>query len=359
MSKGMSNKTGKELNQQYRIRAALLVDLTGRYFGSGNRKRAQAVLREPSRWTLWAISKMPLLTQGSRGRMNIPLNPIHWCFLVGIMLIIRQWHRRKWTVKQAEEQYRSGMKQYLEQKGEWFIDKLVDARAVLKANARIAKDPEYSNLKNLTTRTQGTIITTLLGTPLDAEYPRFTATTARYPRWQKWLGLKPGDSPLRILWKAFWNPFRAGLRGDASLLRDINTHFTVAGIAKEQGYNKGRSKDAITAGIRAGVIQRAYNLQDEDGNVTEVMPDPDSGRDFEEVEYKLLVNQLFEVVTGTKDKFALALQYEAIQSGITLEEVRQRHAVECKELGFNTPDAVRKRIKRLPSKYPQVDLLRE
>jgi len=89
--------TETELNNQYHCRAILVADLIGRHFGSGNKKRAQRVFREPNRWTLWAVNNMPVLPEGlSTGkiRMTIP-SPLLWLWLLVTVLIIRNWDKKK------------------------------------------------------------------------------------------------------------------------------------------------------------------------------------------------------------------------------------------------------------------------
>ena len=357
-------KAEKELDQQYHIRAALVADLIGRYFGSSNRKKAQAVLREPGKWLLWTVNVMPALPP-SRAR-NAVIHPLYWpytliiklviwFYLLGIMLLIRSWHRNRWTVKQVEEQCRASIKQYLEQKGCWIIDRIVDAKAVMRADSRIAKDPEYSNLDNLKIRTQETVFSVLLGTPLDNEYPQFTARTAKSPRWQKWLGLKPGDSPFRVLLKAFWKPFRNELRGDSTLSRDINTHFTATGIAREQGYNTGRLGDKTANHIFSeGIVHKEIKLKNDEGHTITDVIDGKSESFIDDVHRQLLLQNVYEVVTDPKDRAALHIYHAHFANGTTIEKEHKRNLRKYQGLGLRTPDSVRRRMSRIPKKYPQL-----
>ena len=360
-------KTEKELklDQQYRIRAEGVADVMGRFFGSRNKKKVQAVLRKPAKWHLWVVSRLPELKQG-KARKTMPnpiLYPILWLFLLIPMLFYQHWHRHGWTPKQVEEEYRSGMMQYLKQKGRWIFDKLVDVKAVLRADSTIGLDPEYGpdysrpngrELDNLKTRTQETIISVLVDTPLDNGYPHFTAETAKDPRWQ-WLGPKSGDSPFRVLWKAFWKPFRAGLRGDFSTSRDINTHFTAMGIAKEQGYNTGRLEPSTKESLFSeGIVHKELKLKTDEGHTRTDIVDGKSGSFVDDIQLQMLLQKVFDAFTDPKDKATAQIYLASFANGTTIEEEHKRRLRKFQELGLRTPASVRQRMSRIPQKYPQL-----
>jgi len=250
------------------------------------------------------------------------------------------------------------MKSYLEHKGKWVFDKIVDVKAILKSDSRIASDVEYSDLVNLTNRTQETIVTSLMGTPLDEEYPVFTAKTAAQPRWKKWLGLKSNDSPIRTLWKAFWSAFKDGLRGDASVVKDITTHFTVAGIAREQGYNKGRHRNPEKHG-EDDTFQAKYVSREVRADVTQLdLARPD---DTDKIETKMLYQQTIDIYKRMHktDQLVIRTNILTITEKISFEAAYRHYEPEFHKVGISTCRGARKRLASLGSRYPELNHLRK
>ena len=104
--------TEAELTKQYRYRAGLLANLIGRIFGSGNRKRAQRVLREPSRWAIWVVSTAPAIPDTHKAKMVIH-SPVHWLHLAGLVLFVRYLDKPRMTLKEAQKSYIEGMKSFI------------------------------------------------------------------------------------------------------------------------------------------------------------------------------------------------------------------------------------------------------
>ena len=101
-----------------------------------------------------------------------------------------------------------------------------------------------------------------MDTPDGSGYPQISSKITEQPRWQQWLGLKPGDSPIRVLWKAF----KAGSTASKLKIRDIFSYLTARDIAREQGYNKGRlDPKTINQLVDNGIVHKATT--DENGNV--------------------------------------------------------------------------------------------
>lgn len=268
----MKKPTDAELSQQYRSRAGMLVKLIGKHYGSGNRKRTQRVFREPSKLARWAVGAAPIIPTGSRARMVI-LSPIHWVYLAGIVLLVRYLDRRRMTLEGEEKAYKSAVKAQID-KDDGLLDDLVDVDAIRKYDGRIAGDAEYGgdDSRNLRHRARATLVSVLLGTPRDVGYPRVPTGMAKQYRWQQWLGLRDGDSPVRVLWKAF----RSGMTAPRDKIIDIFSYLTAGDIAKEQGYNRGRlSQKTLNQLVINEVAHKAGT--DADGNVdVETISDPHS-----------------------------------------------------------------------------------
>jgi len=344
----MKKLTEKELIQQYYYRASCVADLIGKWHGSGDKKITQRVLKEPNRWTIWAMSLLrPLIPSNEKRHIRwTPLLPIAYVFSFAFVFWVRYIEQRRFTLKQAEDYICGEVKNYLETDGQWLLDMLSDPKAVVKYDRRISLDAEYTNPENIKNESMATVATALLSTPLDSNYPRFTVKAKNTKRWQQWLGLTPTDSVWRVMWKAFKTGWRGG-----EPVKEINAYFTARRIVREHGYDKGKGKDAIKAGIKAGVVQVGRTLEDEEGDATIVVPDVNSGREYDLVDNTLLVEQLFDYVTDPVDSFALRLQYEAYRKNTTIEAIHHRHLKQCQKFNLNTPSAIRKRIRRLPVKY--------
>jgi len=269
-----------ELEHQHHHRAMLLAKLIGERFGSANRKRAQRVFKEPSRMTMWAISITPLAPKTRKARMVIR-DPIHGLYLRGIVLFVRYLDRRRMTLREHEKTYSKGMKNFLDN-NDSILDQLVDTRAIKKYDGRIAKDIEYGgdDSRNLNHRARTTLVSVLLGTPQDIGYPQISSKITEQSRWQEWLGIKPGDSPVRVLWKAFIE----GKTSATNKIREIFSYLTARDIAREQGYNKGRlDRKTIDQLVDNGIVHKAGT--DESGNVDqETIMDQHSLDDIEQIE---------------------------------------------------------------------------
>jgi hypothetical protein len=99
------------------------------------------VFQEPSRLTMWNVSIAPTIPDPHEARMVIP-SPINWLYLVGIVIFVRYLDRRRATLKEAEKNYKAGMKTFMENNDELF-NQLVDTDTIRKYDSRIVTDIEY------------------------------------------------------------------------------------------------------------------------------------------------------------------------------------------------------------------------
>jgi len=252
--------TGNELEHQYHYRAGLLADLIGRESGSDNCKKAQRVFHDPNSWAMWTVSTAPLLPAGAK---MVIKSPIHRLFLACLVFSVRYLDNHGMTLEDVQKSYKEGMKSFIEENDKGF-DGLVDTEVIKKYDGRIGKDIEYggNNSRNLHDRAKATLVSTLMDTPDGIGYPQVSGKIAEQPRWQQWLALKPGDSPIRVFWKAF----RAGFTATTTNIRDIFSYLTARDIAREQGYNRGRLNPKTTNQlIDNGIVHKATT--DENGNV--------------------------------------------------------------------------------------------
>lgn len=72
--------------------------------------------------------------------------------------------------------------------------------------------------------------------------------------------------------------------------------------------------------------------------------------EYDEVETKLLYEQVCKTVNDKTDQLCLAVYLEGTKA--TLKEAYQRNIKACQEAGLNSPEAITMRIKRLRDRYP-------
>ncbi|MFC1869680.1 hypothetical protein ACFLYE_00225 [Chloroflexota bacterium] len=258
--------------------------------------------------------------------------------------------RRRFTLKEAEDWCRAKVTKYLETDGQGLLDTLSDPGAVAKYDQRILVDPEYSNPENLTNRAKETVFTVLLSTPLDSDYPRFTIKARESKRWQRWLGLTPTDS----VWYAMWKAFRTGWRGGEPVT-EINAYLTARGIAREQGYNKGRiGNKAVSQLVDEGIVPKGITYTDDKGDTMTDIRDSKAETFVDDTERQMLLQRVNEIITDPRDKATLELYHAVFANGTTIENEHKRKLRKYQELGLRTTASVRQRMSRIPQKYPEL-----
>lgn len=343
----------QELKQQYKYRVSSIAFVIGKWHGSSKRKMTIEVLREPSAWSIWAMSLFkPLIPTNDKRRVRItPLVPIFYLYSFVFLYWVKYIYKRDHTMKKAEDWCKSEVMRFVEQN---LLETLSEPSGIAKYDSRILHDPEYSEPDNLKNRARETVYTILTSTPLNPNYPRFTSNSRKASRWQKWLGLKPNDSLKKVMWKAVKTGWKK-----KEIVVEINSYFTALGIAKERGYNKGRiNEKSLNTLLNEEYVHKTVTHVDKDGNTNIEVIDRNSEMYIENIDNQLLLQKINEIITDPKDKLALEIYYSSIMNQTTIEHEHERKIRKCKSLNLNTPTSIRQRFSRLKTKYPKLSLLK-
>jgi len=193
--------------------------------------------------------------------------------------------------------------------------------------------------------------------PWDHNYPEFTS---RAHKWREMLGIQPDDTGTKALWHVFRTVFvtdfievvRLGTLQGSRIADKLN--YMIAGhISHKQGYDRGRSRKAFEDAVEEGLVHKVHKSaeeMDDERQVEYEIPDNSYYAKRDDLENRMLLQQIFARVTDKRDLMTLNL-YSKIGKNMTLEEVYERNKVKFQKLGLNSSSAISKRMQRMVGKY--------
>jgi len=142
-------------------------------------------------------------------------------------------------------------------------------------------------------------------------------------------------------------------RLEGSRIADKLNYMIAGHISHKQGYDRGRSRKALEHAVEEGLVHKVHKSaeeMDDERQVEYEIPDNSYYAERDDLENRMLLQQIFARVTDKRDLMTLNL-YSKIGKKMTLEEVYERNKVKFQKLGLNSSSAVSKRMQRMVGKY--------
>ena len=246
-----------------------------------------------------------------------------------------------------------------------------DINSLSRHNKRLNPDTEFNDPDAIISE----VICMLLSTPGDSFYPEISHNNKK---WLAMLGIKPQKSRYGyigglLLYYRYLNRVSLGIIRDViNSVRQARKTGTLKGtpihdkvnymfsrsIANRYGYDKGRQrypdKRSKDDDSQADIVRREVKL-----DITR--HDFVISADTDQIENKLLYQQLTSIIQqlDSADKLAIRTQVLANQARIPFDTAYCQNRDEFNRLGINSARAALKRLRYLPTKYPELQVIRE
>lgn len=275
-------------------------------------------------------------------------------------------NRKQKRIMQSNYFLRTGVKLFRKATGRSLdISTLVksnfDKESLSRHNKRIKSDPEFRDPDAIISE----VTSMLLSIPGDSFYPEISL---RNKKWLAMLGIKPNKSRFglllyyRYLTTVILSLIRdviesvrlARQRGTfkGTPIHDMVNYLFSRSIANRHEYDKGRQKP-VSNDVYYRLRARTRKPED--------MPDTEAGAFVDQIESKLLYQQLTSIIQqfDTADKLAIRTQVLANQAHIPFEAAFYQNQDGFYKLGIHSPRAAKKRLRYLPNKYRDLQVIRE
>lgn len=280
-------------------------------------------------------------------------------FFTRFMKIMEEYAGQGLTFREIEctlkGEFRNCLREFFNSgEGTRWLSELINRESLSVYIPQVLRDLDYSEPDAIVDKATAVMWVSLFSTTADPNWPKLKPVT--------WLNIWGIDSkdPMEVAEKMIEiveELCRAGAASRPAIKRMLN-HMMARLIAREQGYDKGRTAAAIDKAVEAGLVHREYSYLDEDTGQTVSEVRDDRAVDFsDELSYKMMLQRLKAIISDPKDSAALdvaELHARNKSSSYTFEHAFLDRHVACSSVGLRNPDAVLRRLQRLVHKYPAI-----